>query len=90
LHDLQRVYELVKKFKVKAGCIINKSDINKEVSLEIEKYLLKEGIAHITNLPYNEAFTKAMTLGKAIVEYDDNVLKEKLIESWKKIQLILN
>ena len=90
LHDLQRVYELVKKFKVKAGCIINKSDINKKVSAEIEKYLLKEGIAHITNLPYNEAFTKAMTQGKTIVEYEDKVLKERLIESWKKIQLILN
>jgi len=90
LHDLQRVYELVKKFKVKAGCIINKSDINKKVSAEIEKYLLKEGIAHITNLPYNEAFTKAMTKGKTIVEYEDKMLKERLIESWEKIQLILN
>ena len=27
-HDLKRVYELVKKFNIKAGCIINKADVN--------------------------------------------------------------
>ncbi len=37
LHDLKRVYELVKKFKIKAGCIINKADINNKISGEIEK-----------------------------------------------------
>lgn len=35
LHDLKRVYELVDKFNLKAGCIINKSDINPEVTNEI-------------------------------------------------------
>lgn len=86
LHDLQRVYELVKKFKIKAGCIINKSDINKKVSDKIVKFLHKEDIVHIASLPYDESFTAAMTKGKTIVEYEDNLLKEKLIESWEKIK----
>jgi len=30
IHDLQRVYELIQKFRIKAGCIINKADINPE------------------------------------------------------------
>jgi len=90
LHDLKRVYELVHKFKIKAGCIINKSDINKKVTAEIEEFLKKEDIAHIANLPYDEDFTKAMTNGQTIIEYSDNHLKDIIIDSWKKIKQIVN
>lgn len=90
MHDLKRVYELIKKFKIKTGCIINKFDINNKVTSEIEKYLQTERIINITKLPYNEAFTEAMTDGKTIVEYTDNVLQQKIADSWEKIQLIIN
>ena len=90
LHDLKRVYELVKKFKIKAGCIINKADINNEVSGEIEKFLKIENIAHISSLPYDETFTEAMTEGKTIVEDDKSKLYNSIVESWKKVQLLAN
>ena len=90
LHDLKRVYQLVKKFKIKAGCIINKSDINKQVSEEIEKFLEKEDIVHISSLPYDETFTEAMTGGKTIVEYEKSKLYNSIVESWKKVQLLAN
>jgi len=90
LHDLKRVYELVHKFKIKAGCIINKSDINNKVTAEIEEFLKKEDIAHIANLPYDEDFTKAMTNGQTIIEYSNNHLKDIIIDSWKKIKQIVN
>jgi len=86
LHDLKRVYELVKKFKIKAGCIINKSDINPQVSGEIEEFLNKENIIHFSNLPYDEAFTNAMTNGQTIVEYGQNNLTAILTDSWNMIK----
>ncbi len=86
LHDLKRVYELVKKFKIKAGCIINKYDINTEKSKETIEYLSSENIIHISNIPYDENFTKAMVNGKTIVEHDQGNLKNSLIESWEKIK----
>ncbi|MCK5029651.1 MAG: ATP-binding protein [Bacteroidales bacterium] len=86
LHDLIRVYELVKKFNLKAGCIINKYDINTDVTKDIIQFLNDESIEHIANLPYNDNFTKAMTLGKTIVEYDQGELKDLIISSWKKIK----
>ncbi len=46
---------------------------------EIMEFLKKESIEHITNLPYNENFTKAMTNGQTIVEYDQGVLKDLII-----------
>ena len=88
LHDLERVYKLVKKFNLKAGCIINKHDINPEKTQEIIDFLNNEGIIHISNLPYDIAFTEAITLGKTIVEFDRKELKDKLVESWNKIKEI--
>ncbi|MEN8121189.1 MAG: ATP-binding protein [Bacteroidota bacterium] len=89
LHDLKRVYQLVKKFNIKAGCIINKSDLNHEKSKEIYDFLREENIIHISDLPYDESFTKAMTLGQTIVEYSNNNLNERLTESWEKIKQVL-
>ncbi len=89
LHDLKRVYMLVKKFNIKAGCMINKADINPQVTKEIEEFLTSENIVHISNLPYDESFTRAMTNGQTIVEYPENNLTEIMIDSWNKIKQIL-
>ncbi|OYT12855.1 MAG: (4Fe-4S)-binding protein [Bacteroidetes bacterium 4572_114] len=90
LHDLKRVYELVNKFNIKAGCIINKSDINQKVTVEIENFLEKENIVHLASLPYNEDFTKAMTIGQTIVEYSNGSLKQLITDSWNNILNIVN
>ncbi len=90
LHDLKRVYELVKKFNIKAGCIINKADINMDKQAEIKQFLNDEGIEHLIDLPYDESFTKAMTLGQTIVEYKHNSLTDSLTITWDKIKQLTN
>jgi len=87
IHDLKRVYELVKKFGIKAGCIINKSDLNKNVSDAIKNFLAEEDIVLLAEIPYNEQFTMAMTNGKTIVEWDEEISK-LISESWEKIKEI--
>lgn len=85
IHDLKRVYELVKKFGIKAGCIINKADINTNKAKEIHVFLKEENIDLICEIPYDENFTKAMTEGKTIVEFDDGKINQILEDSWEKI-----
>jgi MinD superfamily P-loop ATPase len=58
------------------------------VTSEIEHFLKKENIIHISNLPYDDTFTKAMINGQTIVEYSQNNLNEILIESWEKVKQI--
>jgi len=84
-HDLVRVYSLVSTFKLRAGCIINKSDINKEITNEILQFLKDKSIDYLGNIPYNEQFTKAMTMGQTVVEYNKNGLGLLLEDIWKKI-----
>ena len=85
IHDLQRVYKLVKKFGIKAACIINKYDINKSVSNEIKEFLDKNDILLLDELPYDNVFTKAMIEEKTIVEYFNGEISDKIKNSWKKI-----
>ena len=89
LHDLKRVYKLVKKFKIRAGCIINKSDLNIQITEKIENFLKKENILHLANLQYDESFTESMTYGQTIVEYSDNNLTGILSDTWNKIKQTL-
>ena len=90
LHDLERVVQLVNKFSIKAGCVINKSDLNLRVSGAIEDFLRKQDISLLAKFPYNESFTKAMTNGKTIVEYSETELTGLISESWDKIKHIIN
>lgn len=84
VHDLKRVYELVHKFGIKAGCIVNKADLNPHVLNDLKSYLTEEDISLIAEIPYNEKFTEAITNGKTIVEWDEE-LKKMISVSWDKI-----
>jgi MinD superfamily P-loop ATPase len=89
VHDLKRVYQVVKNFNLKAGCIINKANINHEKYEEIKDFLNEENIIHLADLPYNENFTKAMVNGMTIVEYDQGELVRILTQTWEKIKTIV-
>ncbi len=87
LHDLQRVQKLVKTFNLKAVCVINKYDLNENMTKKIEDFLKKEDIELVAKLPYDETFTKALAMAKPIVEYDKNSnLSSLVIEAWEKIK----
>ena len=86
VHDLKRVFEVVKKFGLTAGCIINKADINSKKANEIKEFLHNEGIDLLAELPYDENFTKAMIQGKTIVEFENGKIKELLVNTWNKIK----
>ncbi|HUW69783.1 MAG TPA: ATP-binding protein [bacterium] len=87
IHDLKRVYELVKKFNIPAGCIINKADINAEMTATIRRFLETERIDSLAELPYDEAVTKAMVAGLTIVEYDTGRLRDTLRDAWAQARL---
>ncbi|MEA3373791.1 MAG: ATP-binding protein [Campylobacterota bacterium] len=88
LHDLKRVYELVKTFHIKAVCIINKFDLNTGVTGDIELFLANENIPLAAKLPYDETFTKALAQAQTIVEYGASDLSRELEKSWDNIKAI--
>lgn len=89
LHDLKRVYTLVKSFNLKAACIINKYDLNAEITNEIEAFLQEEHIELTAKVAYDETFAKALSQAKTIIEYGNSDLKAEIEKSWQNIKNIL-
>lgn len=89
LHDLERIYGVIKRFRIKAGCIINKFDINSEKTDEIIAFLKKEGITHLSCIPFDREFTVAMTDAKTIVE-TDSPSKGIINTTWELIKTEIN
>ncbi|SPF38630.1 CobQ/CobB/MinD/ParA nucleotide binding domain protein [Candidatus Desulfosporosinus infrequens] len=69
-HDLERVIKLTGHFKIPTDVIINKWDINLEVSQEIEELCLKLGVAVIGRIPFDPMVPQAIALGHPITRYE--------------------
>jgi len=85
MHDLKRVYAIIKKFRIKAGCIINKYDLNIEKTSEIKAYMTEENIEYLAEIPYDSMFSTAMIEGKTIVEMQSPI-NSMLIDIWNKLK----
>ncbi len=81
-HDLERVIELIKKFRLPSGCIINKKDLNEKISEEIKDYLLSQGVTHLADIPYSEAFSDAIKRGLPVTEMNNNDINSALKKAW--------
>jgi MinD superfamily P-loop ATPase len=85
IHDLKRIAELLKKFRIKAGVIINKAGLNTKRTRQIETWMKQEHLIPLGNLPYTVAFTQAMTEGKTIMEWNNKELIDNIKQIWQKI-----
>jgi len=88
LHDLKRVHELVERFGIPCGCIVNKCDLNADVLAQLRRFRTKTGIADLAELPYDEQFTAAVTAGRTIVE-QDSALKGQVSDCWRAITTLV-
>lgn len=84
-HDLERVLELSGHFSIPSGVVINKWDINSEMTGEIEEYLNTRGIPVLGRVRYDRAVTKAMVAAKSVVEYNTSPASDDIRQIWAEI-----
>jgi MinD superfamily P-loop ATPase len=88
-HDLRRVAKLTAGFKIPAGCIINKSDLNPEMTRGIRSFLGDNGISLLGEVPYDASFSKAITMGKTVMECENGRLAGIINGCWENIMQII-
>lgn len=64
LHDLEKVYNLTKKFRLPVYVVINKYDLGKEAITKIEEYCKNEGIEIALKIPFEKEMVKTITKKK--------------------------
>lgn len=60
IHDLKRVYELAKRFRLKIYVVINKYDLSLTHCQEIEEYCKEMGIDMALKIPFDKKMVKAI------------------------------
>lgn len=68
LHDLKRILGVVRHFRIPATLVINKADLNENLSEEIEAFAAKESLPLLGRIPYDRRVTEAMIAGRSAVE----------------------
>jgi len=72
LHDADRVIKAAKYFGVTVKLIVNKYDLNTDMTGKIEEYCKSGGIGLVGKIPFDESVVKAMVKGKTIIEHSEN------------------
>jgi len=86
LHDLDRISQLTNHFNIPAGLIINKHDLNPEMTKKMEEASLGKGIKVIGKIGYDRIWVDSMVQGKTVLEYTDNSgLRENIQGIWTQI-----
>ncbi|MBU2492963.1 MAG: ATP-binding protein [Bacteroidetes bacterium] len=73
VHDLKRLTELLNTFKINAGIVINKYDLNMDLTSQIFKYAGNNGLPVIGTIPFDKEFMNALINGENIVEVNENI-----------------
>jgi len=69
LHDLKRILELISNFEVPALVVINKFDLNSEMSETIERFCQESKVPVIGKIPFDPNVVMAMVHCKSVVEW---------------------
>lgn len=89
LHDASRVIEVTRYFKVKSILVINKYDLNCEMSGRIEEYCRQNNTPLLGKIGFDKTVVEAMVNGKTIMEYKDSPVKEEIKRIWGSLQAFL-
>jgi len=78
-HDMMRTVEIVKKFNLNPWVIINKFNLNNEMSRQIHNWCINMNIALAGTMPFDKQIIEAMIFGKSIIEYNkDSEISKKI------------
>jgi len=88
LHDMKRALEITENFKLKTWVIVNKYDLNTDLTSQIETYCRQSNISVAGKFPFDRLVVDAMVNCKSIIEWAPGSEISKMInESFTKIVL---
>jgi MinD superfamily P-loop ATPase len=90
LHDLMRVAEVGKHFKIPLKLVVNKYDLNVEMTKKIENFCSDNEIEALGRITFDKSVINAMVEGKTIIEFDNGKASKEIIEIWGKLKIDFN
>jgi MinD superfamily P-loop ATPase len=85
LHDLGRVSDLTRHFRVETLICINKWDINEKLALEIESLARRRGLKMAGRVRYDRSVTEAQIRRQSIAEYATDGVTADVQQLWANV-----
>lgn len=86
LHDMVRLADLARHFRVPCLLCVNKFDLNPEMTGRLEEIARERNIAFVGRIPFDPSFTEAMIAGLTIIEFrKDAPAAAAIREIWQNI-----
>lgn len=86
LEDLKRLISLCEHFDIFTMVCINKSDINENISREIEEFVVDRGLNLVGKVPYDDMVMKSINELKPITYYKESIAEQAIEKMWKNIK----
>lgn len=86
-HDMARVLELTRHFKIPTAVCVNKWDLNPEMTTRIESDACKAGATIAGRVRYDKIVTSAQLQGLSVVEMDSGITGDDIRTVWKSVNL---
>lgn len=86
LHDARRVIGVVKHFNVPAKMIINKYDLNYDMTEGIERWSEDNNIQILGKIIFDKAVVESVVEGKTVIEYSNSQVTEMLRNIWRLLE----
>jgi MinD superfamily P-loop ATPase len=84
-HDLKRVMSLTKHFKIKTAVVVNRWDVNSEITDNIEEFSEIEGAVVAGRVSYSSDFTDAQIMRKTVVEFNKRTAYSEINSIWEEL-----
>jgi MinD superfamily P-loop ATPase len=89
LHDMKRALEITSNFKLKTWVIVNKFDLNTDLTYQIESYCQQRNISVVGKFPFDRLVVDAMVNCKSVIEFaPDSEVVKMIRESYELITFI--
>jgi len=86
LHDAARVIKVAQHFTVPVSMVINKYDLNAQMTKKIEDYCHENDIPVLSKIAFDETVVKALIEKQTIVEYGESETKKQVEALWQSIE----
>lgn len=86
IHDMERVVDLAAHFRVPGMVIVNKYDLNVEMTQTIEQLAVQRNLVVLGRVPFDPVFTRSMVQGQTLFEYGAETPTRQVVRDiWAKI-----
>lgn len=89
IHDLHRILKVTNHFGIPSGIVVNKYDLNMDMTEKIELLSQDYNAEFVGIIPYDKKITEAQMRALSVVEYTQAPITESIKQIWDKVKYFI-